>query len=154
MSTAATAATASQASSKSLTCKVITPDGVIANEPVVYASIPAHDGQLGVLPGRAPIVAKLGFGLLTLKISDRQQKVFLVEDGFVQVSNNTIRVLASSAKAPEELDEQDAKAELAEAQARRVPKDHPDPIAEQERISRQMERAKLQLRLIRERDKR
>lgn len=135
----------------SLTCKLITPDGILADEPVQYASIPAHDGQFGVMPNRAPIVAKLGLGLLTLKISERSEKVFLVEDGFVQVSGNTIRVLASNAKAPEDLDEQDAKAELAEAEARRVPKDHPDPIAEQERISRQMERAKLKLRLIRDR---
>jgi len=136
-----------------LTCKLITPDGVLADKPVQYASVPAHDGQFGVLPGRAPIVAKLGLGLLSLKTSDRTEDVYLIEDGFVQVSNNTIRVLASSAKTPADLNEQDAKAELAEAEARRVPKDHPDPLAEQERITRQMERAKLQLRLIRERNR-
>lgn len=136
-----------------LTCKLITPDGVLADKPLQYASIPAHDGQFGVLPGRAPIVAKLGLGLLTLKTSERQEEVYLVEDGFVQVSNNVIRILASSAKLPGDLDEQDAKAELAEAEARRVPKDHPDPVAEQERITRQMERARLQLKLIRERDR-
>lgn len=136
-----------------LSCKLITPDGVLADKPLQYASIPAHDGQFGVLPGRAPIVAKLGLGLLTLKTSERQEEVYLVEDGFVQVSNNVIRILASSAKLPGDLDEQDAKAELAEAEARRVPKDHPDPVAEQERITRQMERARLQLKLIRERDR-
>lgn len=134
-----------------LSCKLITPDGVLADKPLQYASIPAHDGQFGVLPGRAPIVAKLGLGLLTLKTSERQEEVYLVEDGFVQVSNNVIRILASSAKLPSDLDEQDAKAELAEAEARRVPKDHPDPVAEQDRITRQMERARLQLRLIRDR---
>lgn len=134
-----------------LSCKLITPDGVLADKPLQYASIPAHDGQFGVLPGRAPIVAKLGLGLLTLKTSERQEEVYLVEDGFVQVSNNVIRILASSAKLPADLDEQDAKAELAEAEARRVPKDHPDPVAEQDRITRQMERARLQLRLIRDR---
>lgn len=136
-----------------LSCKLITPDGVLADKPLQYASIPAHDGQFGVLPGRAPIVAKLGLGLLTLKTSERQEEVYLVEDGFVQVSNNVIRILASSAKLPGDLDEEDAKAELAEAEARRVPKDHPDPVAEQERITRQMERARLQLKLIRERDR-
>lgn len=136
-----------------LSCKLITPDGVLADKPLQYASIPAHDGQLGVLPGRAPIVAKLGLGLLTLKTTERQEEVYLVEDGFVQVSNNVIRILASSAKLPADLNEQDAKAELAEAEARRVPKDHPDPVAEQERITRQMQRARLQLRLIRERDR-
>lgn len=136
-----------------LSCKLITPDGVLADKPLQYASIPAHDGQFGVLPGRAPIVAKLGLGLLTLKTSEKHEEVYLVEDGFVQVSNNVIRILASSAKLPAELDEQDAKAELAEAEARRVPKDHPDPVAEQERITRQMDRARLQLKLIRERDR-
>ena len=140
-------------STATLTCKLITPDGILADETVQYASVPAHDGQFGVMPGRAPIVAKLGLGLLTLKTGDRSEKVFMVEDGFVQVSGNTIRVLASNAQTPADLDEQEAKAELAEAEARRVPKDHPDPVAEQERISRQMERAKLKLRLIRERDR-
>lgn len=136
-----------------LSCKLITPDGVLADKPLQYASIPAHDGQFGVLPGRAPIVAKLGLGLLTLKTSEKHEEVYLVEDGFVQVSNNVIRILASSAKLPADLDEQDAKAELAEAEARRVPKDHPDPVAEQERITRQMDRARLQLKLIRERNR-
>ncbi|MEO1007158.1 MAG: ATP synthase F1 subunit epsilon [Planctomycetota bacterium] len=136
-----------------LTCKLITPDGVLSDGEVSYASIPAFDGQFGVLPGRAPIVAKLGLGLLALQMPNKSRAVYLVEDGFVQVSGGTIRVLASSAKTPAELSEQDAKAELAEAEARRVPADHPDPVAEQERITRQMERAKLQLKLIREREK-
>ena len=139
---------------KTIPCTVITPDGVLVDEPVSHAQIPAHDGLFGVLPHRAPIVAKLGLGQLRVDLPGKGSRLFLVEDGFAQVSESGVRVLATSAAEDTELEEADAKAELAEAEARTVPHDHPDPAGEQARINRQRDRAQLALRMIQRRNER
>ena len=139
---------------KTIPCKVITPDGIMVDEPALHAQIPAHDGLFGVLPGRAPIVARLGLGQLRVDLPGRGSRLFLVDDGFAQVSPSGVRVLASAAIEDTELDEADARAELAEAEARTVPADHPDPAGEMERIAHQRQRARLALRMIQRRAER
>ena len=52
-------------------CKLITPTDCILEEEISHAVIPAWDGLFGVLPGRAPIVAKLGLGELRLDFPDQ-----------------------------------------------------------------------------------
>jgi len=136
---------------KTFPIKVITPEGVLVDEPAAHASIPAHDGLLGVLPGRAPIVAELGLGQLRVDLPGRGSRLFLIEEGFAQVSPSGVRVLASRAVEDTDLSEADAKAELAEAEARTVPGDHPDPAAETARIQQQRRRARLALRMIQKR---
>lgn len=143
---------------KTFPIKVITPEGVLVDEPAAHAQIPAHDGLFGVLPGRAPIVAELGLGQLRVDLAGegggRRSRVFLVEDGFAQVSPTGVRVLASSAVEDTELSEADARAELAEAEARTVPADHPDPAGEQARIEQQRRRARMALQMIQKRNER
>jgi F-type H+-transporting ATPase subunit epsilon len=111
---------------KTFQCRLITPMAQVLDEPVVYASVPAWDGLFGVLPGRAPIVAKLGVGELRLAFPDTEksrggERSFLVEDGFVQMVNDKLTVLASRAVPVENLEPGSAQAELAEAEARRMP---------------------------------
>ncbi len=72
---------------KSFRCRLITPVAQVLDEQVVSAVIPAWDGLMGFLPDRAPIVAKLGLGELSLEFADSKGKggsrSFLVEDGRV-----------------------------------------------------------------------
>ncbi len=37
-----------------LQCVVVTPERTLLDEPVQFVALPLHDGELGVLPGRAP----------------------------------------------------------------------------------------------------
>jgi F-type H+-transporting ATPase subunit epsilon len=139
---------------KTFLCSLITPAAEVLKEQVTYASIPAWDGLFGVMPGRAPIVAKLGLGELRLDFPDSGNdkggsRSFLVEDGFVQMVNNNLKILATRAIPTETIAEADAKAELAEAASRSVPADHPDRKAEAERIARDRRRAELKVRLAR-----
>jgi F-type H+-transporting ATPase subunit epsilon len=107
---------------KTFRCQLITPTAQVLDEQVVYASVPAWDGLFGVQVDRAPIVAKLGLGELRLDFPSGQggggSRGFLVEDGFVQMVNNKLTVLATKAIPVETLNETEAKAELAEATAR------------------------------------
>lgn len=137
---------------KSFQCSLITPAAEVLKEQVVYASIPAWDGLFGVMPDRAPIVAKLGMGELRLDFADASagqggSRSFLVENGFVQMVNNNLKVLATKAIPTETITEADARAELAEAERRTVPADHPDRQGELNRIAKDKRRAELKLRL-------
>jgi F-type H+-transporting ATPase subunit epsilon len=139
---------------KTFRCRLITPSAQILDEPVKYVSLPAWDGLMGVLPNRGPIAAKLCLGSLRMDFADREgarggSRAFLVEDGFFQMVNNKLTILAGDAIPAETLIESEAAAELAEAQARR-PTPGPNSAKEMDQISRERARARLKLRLARE----
>ena len=137
---------------KTFQCKLITPTAQVLDEPVTYASVPAWDGLFGVLPGRAPIVAKLGLGELRLEFPDKGAaaggaRSFLVEDGFVQMVNNKLTILAARAIPTETITPTEAAAELAEAEARKATDDPTRHKADADRITRDRARARLKVRL-------
>lgn len=108
---------------KTFRCRLITREAQVLDEPAVAAVVPAWDGLFGVLPGRAPIVAQLGTGELRLDFPDNGpakggSRSFFVDDGFVQMVNNELTILAVRAIAAEGLSESEAQAEVSELAAR------------------------------------
>ncbi|MFG0305308.1 MAG: ATP synthase F1 subunit epsilon [Phycisphaerales bacterium JB040] len=132
-----------------LNCRVVTPSRQLLDEEIAYASVPAWDGLFGVLPGHAPLVAELGIGELRLEFPKDSggDRSYLIDGGFVKVDATGVTILAEHAVPAEQLSENDARAELAEAEARTVPAGAPDPAAEADRIRRARDRARLALRL-------
>lgn len=133
-------------------CRVVTPTEELLNEAVTSATVPAHDGLFGVLPQHAPIVAELGLGELVLEFPDRSdaaggRRSYFVDSGFAKMAGDELVILAETAVPVENLNETDAQAELAEAEARTVPEDAPDRSAATERLSRERESARLKVRL-------
>ena len=89
---------------KKIHCVVVTPERTILDEEANFVALPVHDGELGVLPGRAPLVARLGPGELRLKSEDGKQEQVFVDGGFVQVRQNVVTVLTARSEAVHELD--------------------------------------------------
>jgi F-type H+-transporting ATPase subunit epsilon len=140
---------------KTFRCRLITPAAQVLDEPVTYASVPAWDGLFGVLPGRAPIVAKLGLGELRLDFPDSGSakggsRTFLVEDGFVQMVNDKLTILATKAFPVEGISDGEAEKELADAE-RATPKsaEGSQRRLEQERIEKDKARARAKVALAR-----
>ncbi len=50
---------------KKLQCVVVTPEKTLFDDWVDFVALPLFDGELGVMPGRAPLIGRLGFGELT-----------------------------------------------------------------------------------------
>ncbi len=75
---------------------VVTPERAVLDETAEMVILPMFDGELGVLPGRAPLIGRLGAGELRLKSTGGAQRYF-VEAGFVQVRSNVVTVLTSRA---------------------------------------------------------
>jgi F-type H+-transporting ATPase subunit epsilon len=94
--TAAHGATSTQARSKSLQCQVVTPEKTAFAKTVDFVALPLFDGELGVLPGRAPLLGRLGYGELRIKTGDVVESYF-VDGGFAQIRDNVVTVLTSRA---------------------------------------------------------
>src|SRR5271165_4657064 len=90
------------ASSRALECIIVTPERSVLDEQTDFVAVPMYDGELGVLPGRAPLVGRLGFGELRIGQGDAARR-FYVDGGFVQVRDNTVTVLTPRALKAEDI---------------------------------------------------
>jgi F-type H+-transporting ATPase subunit epsilon len=109
----------------SFRCRLITPEAQVLDNDAVQVIVPAWDGQLGVLPGRAAMVTQLGTGELRVDFADSSQgkggsRSYFVDDGFAQMLEGTLTILASQAIGAERLSESEAQAELASLNNRRT----------------------------------
>jgi len=95
---------------------VVTPAAEVLDQQVEYASIPAHDGQVGIAHLRAPLLTKLGYGKMTLKASGAEHAYF-IGGGFAQVKDDKLTVLTDEATAVGDLDARAAEAALSDALA-------------------------------------
>jgi len=100
---------------------IVTPEQQVLDETVTQAIIPAHDGQIGILTDRAPLLVKLGQGPLQLDIATQGRATtarrFYVEGGIAQMKDNNLTVVTQIAVPAEEISAETARAELAEASA-------------------------------------
>ena len=103
---------------KTFQCTLLTPEKQVLVEQLLYASIPAWDGLLGVAHMRAPLVVKLGVGVLRLDVADGDPQSFFVGDGFAQMKDNKLALLTDEAIPAGEIDGEQARAALEEAQER------------------------------------
>ena len=77
---------------------VVTPERAVLDEAVDFVALPMYDGELGVLPGRAPLIGRLGYGELRIRRGEETQR-FFIDGGFAQVRANVVTVLTPRADA-------------------------------------------------------
>jgi F-type H+-transporting ATPase subunit epsilon len=95
---------------------VITPERAVLESEASFAVVPAHDGELGILRNRAPLLYRLGAGLLRVETPEGKRALF-VAGGFAQMVENRLTILTEVAKEPDKIDRAAAERALAEAQA-------------------------------------
>lgn len=125
-------------------CTVVTPSQQLFDDEVVYASIPAWDGLIGVEHLRAPLLAKLGFGTLTLRFEKGDPRRFYVGGGFAQVKDDVLTLLTDEAAEAGDLDRDESEAALKEALAYA-----PTDPAGQAKRDRDLDRARAKVALTR-----
>src|SRR5712692_7845651 len=91
------------ASPRHLQCVLVTPERAVLDEPVDFVALPMYDGELGVLPGRAPLIGRLGYGELRIRHGATTRR-FFVNGGFAQVRSNVVTVLTPRALRGEDID--------------------------------------------------
>lgn len=128
--------------SAKLQCVIVTPERAVLDETVDFVALPLYDGELGVLPGRAPLIGRLGAGELRI-IRDHQVERFFVDGGFVQVRDNVVSVLTPRAMPAREIRLDKAEEALRSAMA---PASTPEGQTAQLKAQ---QRARVQIRLAR-----
>jgi F-type H+-transporting ATPase subunit epsilon len=103
-------------------CSVVTPERVVLECEATFVAFPAHDGEVGVLPGRAALVYKMGIGALRVQ-TEAATHVFVVDGGFAQMLNNRLTILTEQCRRAEELDAAGAEKALGDALAMKIPDD-------------------------------
>ena len=104
------------------------------------------EGDLGILPGHAPLLTTLRPGPLKIESGGEEHLIF-VGGGFLEVLPDRVTVLADEAERAEDIDEQRAE------EARRHVAERLDQVeTEEERLELQqiLESAEQRLRLVRE----
>ena len=119
----------------SFKCVVVTPERQVLDETISQATIPAHDGQVGILTGHAPLLVKLGTGALRIELAGGQKRAFFVDGGVAQMKNNNLTILSTEAIPAGDLSAETARAEYAEAAAR-VPTDDKTRADRQHQMTR------------------
>jgi F-type H+-transporting ATPase subunit epsilon len=122
-------------------CSVITPERAVLEADATFVAFPAHDGEVGILPGRAPLLFKMGTGLLRVETPAGNHR-FFVDGGFAQMVENRLTLLTEQAKAVEEIDR--AAAERALSEAREMPMVTDAEFAARQRA---VQRAEIQIHL-------
>jgi F-type H+-transporting ATPase subunit epsilon len=97
---------------------IVTPEQQVLDETVRQAILPAHDGQIGILTDRAPLLVKLGVGPLKVDLQSGQSRTMFVQGGVAQMKDNKLTVLTNEAIPSDQINAETARAEYAEAAAR------------------------------------
>ena len=82
---------------------VITPERTVFSEEVDFVKARALEGELGVLPGHAPLFTSLRSDLIVAR-KGSEELVLAVMGGFLEVSPDRVTVLSPAAERAEEID--------------------------------------------------
>jgi F-type H+-transporting ATPase subunit epsilon len=81
----------------------VSPEAVLFSGDVDQVDLPGIEGDLGVLPGHAPMVTLLRPGIVTIMREGRREPVVVV-GGFAEMGPSGLTVLADRAGAREDFD--------------------------------------------------
>ena len=119
---------------KDLRIVLVTPETTLLDEKVEALRFPLYDGQIGILPSRAPLVGRLGSGELRITTAKGVSSYF-IDGGFVQVKENVVSLLTDNAQLASTLDPRQAEDELQSVQHRH-PKNDAEFIAKDADLDR------------------
>lgn len=120
--------------------ELVAPERLLASVDADMVVIPATEGDLGVLPDHAPVLALLRPGVIAVYEADRVTERVFVAGGFAEINERGCVVLAEAAQRLDEIDGAAAADELREAEADLAAAVAED--AEQERLTRRVDAAR------------
>ena len=112
-------------------CTLVTPEQQAFSDKISQAILPAHDGMIGILTDRAPLLVKLAMGPLRLDSAGGQKQTFLIEGGVAQMKSNKLTILTQRATPASQITAQAGQAEIDAAQ--KIQGDDPKSAAERRR---------------------
>ena len=87
-----------------LHCFLVTPEQTVRETFADFVAVALDDGEMGIAPGRRPIIARLGVGELRIKCAGKTERYF-IDGGFIEVLDNVVSLLTGHAIPADEIDE-------------------------------------------------
>ena len=103
-------------------CDIVSAEKEIFSGRVTMVIATGTLGELGIMPGHAPLLTGIKPGPVRLKFDNGEEHVYFASGGFLEVQPSTVTVLADTALRADDLDE--AAAERAKDHAEQVLRDH------------------------------
>ena len=97
-----------------LKLEIVTPEAKIYSEDVEMVTLPAVEGEMGVLPMHVPLMTQIVSGELVAR-KDGRDHFLAIGDGFVEITGERVAVVTDMAIKADDIDE--AKAEEARKRA-------------------------------------
>ncbi len=97
-----------------LKLEIVTPEATVYSEDVDMVTLPAVEGEIGILPQHIPLMTQMVPGEMTVRQNGSDSFV-AVGEGLVEITGDRVAILTDMAIAAENIDE--AKAEEARQQA-------------------------------------
>lgn len=91
-------------------CTVVSPERPLFDGSVERVVVPGSEGELGILPRHAPLIAALGPGLVRLHSKGGDER-FGIRGGFMLVKKNVVTLLVADAVKPADIDRAKVEAE-------------------------------------------
>jgi F-type H+-transporting ATPase subunit epsilon len=101
-----------------LTVRVIAADKTVWDAAADEVILPSTTGQVGILPGHAPLLTALEIGVLRVRGADKTWVPIAMMGGFAEIENNEVTVLVNGAERGDSIDLEDAKKQYSEAETR------------------------------------
>jgi F-type H+-transporting ATPase subunit epsilon len=98
--------------------EVVSADRVVWSGESTNVIAKTSDGEIGILPGHAPVLAVLQPSAVVIFCEDGKREVVAVDGGFVSVSQGRVSILSEYAELADEVSVSQAEHEVAQAQQR------------------------------------
>jgi len=86
-------------------CDIVSAEKEIFSGRVTMVIVSGTIGELGIMPGHAPLLTGINPGPVRLKFDNGEEQVFFASGGFLEVQPGTVTVLADTALRADDLDE-------------------------------------------------
>lgn len=97
--------------------ELVSPEKLLLSRQVEMATIPAAEGEMGVLPGHSPMIVTLRGGIIRLRENGAETERLFIGGGFAEVSPDRVTVLADEATPLASLSRAAAERRITEAEA-------------------------------------
>ena len=96
--------------------ELVSPERLLLSRQVEMATIPAAEGEMGVLPGHSPMMVALRGGVIRVRENGAESERLFVAGGFAEVSPERCTVLADEATPVASVSRAEAERRLREAE--------------------------------------
>lgn len=127
---------------KKIRLDIVTPEKVACSQEVNMVIARTTAGDIGILPGHAPLIAGLDIWPLRL-MTDDGEKQLSVCGGFIEVRPEKITILGNCVELPEDIDVERAQAAKTRAETRLKAGENIDAVRAEAALKRAMARLRV-----------